>query len=215
MKSSFNLILTILIVSIITICSPKAEIDIGYARQTGWSYNFFLENPKGWTLYLSKSLSQKMSVRFSFSRLDNSITFIGTMVGGLIPPEVELTWELIRSDLNVKTYEFSLYHALVEGNKMRLDLGGAVGVADFDLSSKGLTTRIVRGRNQDAVFVSYAVDVTVKEFIFSPLALRIGYQHRKMSTFNANLHAFAAFSEVSYSNIRVDILARFNAELLP
>lgn len=152
-----------------------------------------------------------MSVRFSFSRLDNSITFIGTMVGGLIPPEVELTWELIRSDLNVKMYEFSLYHALVEGNKMRLDLGGAVGVADFDLSSKGLTTRIVRGRNQDAVFVSYAIDVTVKKFIFSPLALRIGYQHRKMSTFNANLHAFAAFSEVSYSSIRIDILARFNA----
>lgn len=211
MKRFFKITISVLVLLLTLGNISKAEIDIGYARQTGWSDNFFLENPEGWTLYLSKSLSQKMSVRFSFSRLDNSITFIGTMTGGLIPPEVELTWELIRSDLNVKIYEFSLYHALVEGNKMRLDLGGAVGVADFDLSSKGLTTRIVRGRNQDAVFVSYAVDVTVKEFIFSPLALRIGYQHRKMSTFNANLHAFAAFSEVSYSNIRIDILARFNA----
>lgn len=211
MIRSFNFILTILIVSIIAISFPKAEIDIGYARQSGWSDNFFLENPVGWTAYLSKSLSQKMSVRFSFSRLDNGITFIGTMAGGLIQPDGEFTRELIRSDLSVKLYEISLYHALVEGSKMRLDLGGAVGVADFVLRSKGLTTHIDRGRNQDAVSVSYAVEVTVKRFILNPVALRIGYQHRNMSTYNANLHAFAAFDEVSYSNIRVDLLARFNA----
>lgn len=211
MKRSFNLILTILIVSIITICSPKAEIDIGYARQSGWSDNFFLKNPDGWTLYLAKSLSQKMSIRFSFSRLENNFTYIGVLTFGLIPPDVVLTRELVHSGLNVKMYEFSLYHALVEGSKMRLDLGGTFGFADYNLNLKGQTTGKQRNNLENAMLVSYGIDVTVKKFVFTTLALRIGYQYRNMETGVFVSDAFVPFQDVNYSSIRVDILARFNA----
>ena len=215
MKRPLDIIIIITVIFLFANSSPNAEIDIGYARQSGWSDNFFLKNPDGWTLYLAKSLSQKMSIRFSFSRLENNFTYIGVLTFGLIPPDVVLTRELVHSDLNVKMYEFSLYHALVEGSKMRLDLGGTFGFADYNLNLKGQTTGKQRNNLENAMLVSYGIDVTVKKFIFTTLALRIGYQYRNMETGVFVSDAFVPFQDVNYSSIRVDILARFNAGQLP
>ncbi|MEE8404357.1 MAG: hypothetical protein V3S17_03095 [candidate division Zixibacteria bacterium] len=213
MKACFRITISVLVFLLTLGSVSKAEIDIGYSRQSGWSDNFYLENPDGWSLYLSKSFSQKMSMRLSFSRLDKNFIYAGYMAFGLIPPNMLLTWELIKSDLSAKVYEISIHHSLVEGSRMRLDVGGGFGVTNFNLILRGQTTGYRVLRTQKPAFYSFAVDVTVKKFLFNPIALRIGYQHRNMATHNITLDGFEPFHEISYSNIRVDLLGRFNADI--
>ena len=118
MIRSFNFILTILIVSIISISFPKAEIDIGYARQSGWSDNFYFNNPDGWSLYLTKSFSKKMSMRFTYSKLSNNLSYFGVMTFGFPPIDIIVTRELIDANVTARLYELSLHHSIAEGSKI-------------------------------------------------------------------------------------------------
>ncbi|MFQ6007359.1 MAG: hypothetical protein ACE5K8_00245, partial [Candidatus Zixiibacteriota bacterium] len=120
-------------VSITWFASAKAAIEVGVVGQSGWSDNFYLAKPNGWGIFVSKSISPKLSLRFSFGRLNNNFRYIGIMQFGLPPPEPDTTREFIHSDVSVNVYEISVYHALVEGTKMRLEVGGGIGQANFDL----------------------------------------------------------------------------------
>jgi hypothetical protein len=201
------LILFCLMISITWFTPVRAAIETGIVGQSGWSDNFYLGNPYGWGIFVSKSLSPKLSLRFSFGRLDNSFRYIGIMQFGLPPPEPDTTREFIHSDASVNFYEISIHHALVEGSKMRLDAGGGIGRADFDLHLYGESTGKTMSSAQSPTVLTFSVDVTVKQFIRSPLALRLGYQYREMSTPSQATDSFEPFNEVTFSSIHAAVLA--------
>ena len=203
------LILFGLMLTITWFAPVRAAIEMGLVGQSGWSDNFYLGNPDGWGIFVSKSLSPKLSLRFSFGRLDNSFRHIGIMQFGLPPPEPDTTREFIHSDVSVDFYEISIHHALVEGSKMRMEAGGGIGRADFDLHLYGESTGKTMSSTQSPTVLTFSVDVTVKQFIRSPLAMRFGYQYRKMSTVSQATCSFEPFNEVTYSSIHATVLVRW------
>ena len=211
MIRSFIFILTILIVSSISVSTPKAETDFGYARLSGWSDNFYFNNPNGWSLYLTKSLSKKMSMRFTYSKLSNDFAFFGIMAFGFPPIDMNTNRELIGANVRARLYELSLHHAIAEGSKMRMDIGAGLGGSKFKLRMTGQSTAETRLFIQNPITLTFDINVTVKKFLHDAIALRIGYQHRSMGTLDFSTDIFLPFRDVSYSNIRIGLLGRFKA----
>jgi hypothetical protein len=198
-----------LVISIAWFAPAKAAIEMGVVGQSGWSDNFYLADPNGWGIFVSKSLSTKLSLRFAFNRLDNAFRHIGIMQFGFPPPEPDTTREFIHSDVSVNVYEISIHHALVEGTKMRLEAGGGIGQTDFDLHLKGESTGKTMSSVKTLSILKLSVNVTVKRFIRSPFAMRLGYQYRKMSAIDITLDGFEPFTDVNLSSIYAAVLARW------
>lgn len=206
---SLRAILLGLLLSITLFSTARSEVEIGLTGRSGWSDNLYLGHPDGWGTFITKSLSPKLSLRFSFSRLDNDFRHIGIMQFGFPPPEADNRREFIRSDASVDVYEISFHHALAEGSKMRLEAGGGVGRANFDLRLYGESTGKTISTTQSAPVLTFSVDVTVKQFIRSPLAFRLGYQSRKMSTMSTTTDSFEPFNHVTLSSIHAAVLAQW------
>lgn len=198
-----------LMLSITCFTPASATIEVGLVSQSGWSENFYLGFPDGWGMFVSKSLSPKVSLRFSFSRLDNSSRHIGIMRSGFPPPNPDTTREFILSDASVDIYEFSIHHALVEGSKMRIEAGGGIGRADYDLRRYGESTGKTISSTQSSPGLTLTLDVIIKQFVRSPIAMRLGYQYRTMSTMSQATDSFEPFNHVAISSIYAAILVRW------
>ena len=120
---------------------------------------------------------------------------------GLPPPNPDTTREFIHSDASVDFYEISFHLTLVQGSKMRLEVGGGIGRADFDLHLNGESTGKGMSSTQSPTVLTLSVNTTVKQFIRSPLALRLGYQYRTMSTMSQSTDSFEPFNDVTFSSI--------------
>ncbi len=190
-------------------CSPvRSAIEIGFVGQSGWSDNTYLGNPDGWGMFLSKNLSPKLQLRFSFIRLENSYRHVGIMQFGFPPPDADTTHEFIYSEVSVSFYELSVHHALLEGSKMRLEAGGGIGHAAFDLQLRGESTGKEMQSTQSPTVLTTSIDVTVKRFIRAPLSLRLGWQYRRMWTASQATDSFEPFNEVSLTTVYVAVLMR-------
>lgn len=211
MKRFFKITISVLVLLLTLSSLSKAEIDIGYARQSGWSDNFYFRNPDGWSLYLSKSFSKKMSIRFTYSKLINNFSYFGEMTFGFPPIDMIVTRELIGANVTARLYELSLHHAIAEGSKMRMDIGAGLGGSKFKLRMTGQSTAKTMLFIQNPIILTFDINVTVKKFLHDAMAMRIGYQYRSMGTLDFSTDIFLPFRDVSYSNIRIDIMARFNA----
>ncbi len=198
-----------LVISVTWFVPANAALEMGVVGQSGWSDDFYLADPDGWAIFASKSLSQKLSLRLSFNRLDNAFRHIGIMQFGFPPPESDTTSEFIHSDVSVNVYEISIHHALVEGTKMRLEAGGGIGWADFDLHLKGESTGKTMSSAKTLSVLTISVDVTIKRFIRYPFAMRLGYQYRSMSTSSVIDDGFEPFTDVTFSSIYAAVLARW------
>ena len=197
------------LVIILLMSSPlKAETEIGLIGQSGWSDNFYFANPDGWGLTLSQSLSQKMAIRFSFSRFENSFGYIGILSLGFPPIYLDTSSEIVSAYASANFYELSLHHNLLNGNKMRLETGGGLGVSSFDLDLVGGSTGRTLSTSQIPIILTLSIDVTVKKFLYSPFALRLGYQYRTMGAIPILIDGFQPFRNVNLSVARIDLLAK-------
>lgn len=202
-------ILFSLMLTIIWFSPVQSAVEIGLVGRSGWSDNLHFDNPDGWGVFISKSLSPRLSLRLSFSRLDKSSRHIGIMQFGFPPPNADTTREFIHSNVSVDIYEFSIHHALVEGSKMRLEAGGGIGKADTDLHLYGESTGKTMSSTQSPTVLTLSVDVMVKQFIRPPLAFRLGYQYTKMSTMSQATDSFEPFNKVTFSSIFAAVLVRW------
>lgn len=189
--------------------SVYAEIAIGVERQTGWSDNTYFGDPDGWGWVVSKSLPHRMSLRFSFSRTEYEGELFGIMQFGMPPPNPDTTREPIHTEASADFYEFSLHYVLIEGTKMRLEVGAGVGGARLDLNLLGGFTGKTISSEQSPGLFTLSGEVTVKEFLRPPLSLRLGYKYRTMPSGVAATDGFEPFDDVKYSSIHAAVLARW------
>lgn len=191
--------------------SVYAEIGIGIGveRQTGWSDNFYLGNPDGWGGFVSKSLTERFSVHFSVSRLSQSLKYLGIMQFAWPPIDPDTPLESVRATTTLDLYELSMHYVLVDGSKMRLEVGAGLGVADFSLNLTGESTGKQLSVNQSPGLSTLSGEVIVKEFLSPPLSLRLGYKYRTMPTGVAATDSFEPFDDVKYSSIHAAVLARW------
>jgi hypothetical protein len=197
-----------LIVSLASFASVYAETEIGLTGQSGWSDNSYLENPEGWGIFVSQNVSKKVAFRFSYNRLDNNFRYIGYMTFGFPPPGYIEVREFINLEVSTNIYEITFHHLLVEGSRMQLAAGGGLGLADFKLHLLGETTDRKMSVEQDTHLFTASVSATVKQFIWSKLALRLGYQYRNMSTISQSTDSFEPFNGVTYSSFNIALLTR-------
>lgn len=203
-------ILYILLIMIFSVCPlVQAEIEIGLERQSGWSDNFYLGNPDGWGGFVSRSLSPRFSLRFSVSRLSHGLEYSGRMQFAWPPIGPDTPLESIRATTTLDLYELSLHYVLAEGSKMRLEVGAGLGGADFLLNLVGESTGKQMSVDQSPGLFTLSGEVIVKEFLRSPLSLRLGYKYRAMPTMVAATDTFEPFDDVKYSSIHVAVLARW------
>jgi len=187
----------------------SAETEIGVARHSGWTDDFYLENPEGWGVFIRQSLPPFFALSFSGKQLENSIAYFGTLQFGLVPPDVVPTREIIKAKTTVNIYELSLYHVFVDDERMQLEAGIGGGLADFNLDLAGQSTGTRMSVEQLGLMASFIVSVTIKEFIRSPLALRLGYSHHTISTSSETTDAFEPFNDVTISDIYAVVMLRF------
>jgi len=187
----------------------SSETEIGVARHSGWTDDFYLENPEGWGVFVRHSLPPFFALSFTFSRLENPLDYIGTLQFGLVPPDVVPTQERIKAKTTVDLYELSLYHIFVDDMRMQLEAGVGAGLAEFDLDLAGQSTGTRVSVGQSGLMASFTAGVTVKEFIRSPLALRLGYSYHAISTMSETTDAFEPFSDVTISDIYAVVMLRF------
>ncbi len=187
----------------------ETGIEFGLTANSGWSNNKYLEHPDGWGFFVSKSLSQSLTVRFSSDKFSKDFRYIGVLQFGYPPPNPDTTREFISSEARIHFYEFSIHHVVVNGNKMRLDVGGGLGLTGPKLKLRGEATGKTFTNDDGQILLSFSIDVTIKKFIYSPLALRIGYHYRAASYGPKATDTFYPFDELSLSSINVNLLARF------
>lgn len=201
-------IIYILLIMMISVCPlVQAEIGIGLERQTGWSDSFYLGNPDGWSGFLSKSLSERFTLRFSVSRLSQRLRYLGVMQFSMPMPGDDTTREFISAATNLALYELSMHYVLVEGTKMRLEVGAGVGGPNFELDLRGESTGKKMSVKQSPKLFILSGEVTVKEFLSPPLALRLGYKYRTMPAVVFTTDSFEPFGDVKYSSIHVAVFA--------
>jgi hypothetical protein len=191
--------------------SARAGWEIGAGAQTAWSNNEYLGDPNGWGLTMGKSLSGKLDLRGSYTRLDQRSRYVGTLPGnGFSPAGPAPVRQLISNRTHIDLYEVSLAYDLIDANRMRLEIAGGLGYGAADLKLSGEQSGDVVARSADPLAFSLGVQVLVKELFVRPLALRLGYQHRTLKgTFGATTDAFEPFSDLSISSVQVALLARF------
>jgi hypothetical protein len=186
-----------------------AEWEIGLAAQTGWSNNDYLGNPDGWSLFFSKSLTDRLDVRGAYNRFENTSHGLGTLPLGFGPGGTTSVRQLISGNAEFYTYELWLNYAIVDGSRMRLELGGGMGPGDASVSLYGEETgKTVKGAN-DGLAVAWNVQVLVKELFHSPAALRLAYQYRRLAVGPQPTDGFEPFAELSLSSVQLALLARF------
>ncbi len=188
--------------------SAETGIEFGLSANSGRSNNEFLENPDGWGFFVSKSLSENVTVKFSFDRFTRDYRYIGIVQFGFPPPDPDTTSEIISSDARAHFFAFSLHHAIVNGNKMRLDIGGGFGSSNPKLNLLGEKTGKTFSNDEGQIMISISIDVTMKEFIYHPLALRIGYHFRGATYGPKATDTFYPFDELSLSSINLCVLVR-------
>jgi hypothetical protein len=187
----------------------SAEIEIGVLGHMGWSDDFYLGDPDGWGMFFTKSLLPNLSFRFTHSRMDNKCRHIGIMQFGMPPPEPDTTREFIKSDVSVTINELSLHLRLFEGNKMRLETGVGLGSAGFDLDLSGESTGKTMSLDEGTASVFWSVDLIVKDFIDPPLALRLGFQQRRMTSGPQATCGFSPFGDVGMSSVYASLMVRW------
>jgi hypothetical protein len=202
-----DLIVVVLMLAGSAVASPG--IEIGVVGQTIWTDNKYLDKSEGLGLFATKSLSKKVSISILYSQIEASGRDVGTMSFGFWYGGQERTTEWVRSDALGKLYEISLHHALVEGDKMRLEGSMGLSVAEFDLSLRGETTGETILVSQSPAGIRLSVDVTVKRFIRSPMGLRMGYTYRTLGPTSYITDALQPFIEVQISSVYLSITARW------
>jgi hypothetical protein len=192
-------------------CQPVlATVEVGLNGHTSWSDNHYIGNPKGWGLVVSKSLSSKVSLRLSHSRFNNDFRYIGNFLFGFLPPDVDTSKELIQADAATNYTEILLLHALVNGDKLRLDIGGGFGIGYFDLDLLGQSTGESLTTNEDGLTLTWLIETTVKQFVHSPMALKVGYQYHRSSTLEGGItDAFVPFDDIALSGVYAAVVARW------
>jgi len=204
-----QIIILCLLLLLFGISSAKTGIEIGLTGNSGWTSNKYLEDPDGWGFFIAKSLSQNVTVRFSFDRFSKDTRYYGVMQFGFLLPNPDTTREFIATEARVHFYELSLHHVIVNGNKMRLDAGGGFGYSKPKLTLYGETTgKTINSADDNKSFLSFSIDVTVKQFITTPLSLRFGYKYRTISSGALATDIFYAFDEISLSNVNINLILR-------
>lgn len=204
-------IILIVLFAALTVAAPaRATIEFGFSGQSTWSDNDYVGNPTGWGLFFSRSLSPRVSVRLAYNRYSNDFHYIGNFLFGLVPPDADTSREIIAADASTKYVEMILLHSLVDGSRMRLDIGGGLGLAYFDLHLTGQSTGTMSTTNEDGITLTWMVETTVKHLIYSPLALKMGYQYHKSSTMEGLItDAFVPFDEIAHSGVYAALVARW------
>lgn len=197
--------LTALAIGAVTAC---AETEIGVSHQSGWSDNFYLENPDGWGIFIHQSLPPFFALGFSYKQFKNRFQYLGIMQFGFPPPEADTTRELIGAKASATLCELSIYHIFVDDNKMQLEAGIGIGKAGFDLDLVGKLTNKRMAVEQSAAMATFSVNATVKQFIRPPLALRLGYAYHTMSTMSETTDSFEPFNDVALSSVHAIVLLR-------
>lgn len=208
------MIRTVLILTISTLAMASQTVLAGWvlgtAAHTAWSDNEYLGDPNGFGLYATKSLSGKLDVRGSYTRLDHDSRYIGILpMNFLEPPGPWSVRQFISTSASVDLYEVSLLYGIVEGSKMRLEIGAGMGFGRARIKLSGEQSgHVVKGRN-DPFAVSMSVQILVKELVQSPLALRLGYQYRSLSAPVFTTDGFEPFTDFTLSSVQLSVLARF------
>lgn len=113
--------------------------EIGIAGSKSWTNNQDLENPLGFSLYLSQPLFQKLHVRVEFSRHTNQRKYIGiTDEGG--PVGNNSKTELIKSDAYINSIELSFICPIFETNYLNVNIGSGISTSSLDANKKGTET---------------------------------------------------------------------------
>ncbi len=207
-RSNRFIVTIILFITFAAVKPVSALTEIGLAGVTGWTDNYFMGDPQGWGFAVMQSLSQKVSVRAAYYHLDHGFLYIGTLQFGLPPPNPDTTRYLIHSHALADIFEISLMHSLVEDRKLRLEAVVGVGLAKFELYLGNLSASSGFGSDNSTSFFTFAGNVKVKQLIWSPLALQLGFQYRPMSQLVFTTDSFDPFSEVKLSSVQAVFLVK-------
>ncbi len=203
-----RLAIVAIILAITGLNSVMATTEIGFAGLTGWSNNYFLQDPQGWGLTVSQRVAKKISLSMTYNHLDNDFRYIGTtQFGGFPPPNPDTTRDMIRSDASADIFEISIHFTLVEDKKMRLEAGVGVGNAELNLHLKGESTGRGISSEKSVPLSTFAINATVKRFLWSPLAFKLGYQYRSMSAIVVATDGFEPFIDVTLSSVHAVLIA--------
>jgi len=191
-----------------TISASAANVEIGLGGQVGNSNNFYLDNPNGWSLSVSKNLGPKGSIGFAYHHLDNNMRYHGLMIFGFPPPDYDRDPEFIQSDASSSIYELNLHFDFLPID--RFILGGTIGmsIATFDLGLVGETSDISVSADKKSVGTMIGADLTMNKFVLPSLAMRLSVQYRNMSNGSAALDAFEPFLDINYTSVNLMLLAR-------
>ena len=198
--------LTLVLVIILLASNSFAEMEFGVNGLVGRSDNNYLNNPNGWSMFFSKSLSDKISIRATYERFDKDIRYLGELVFGLAPPYSAIQ-ELIQSKASANMYEIGLHYILAESNRMRLEAGTGFGGTSFKLDLDGETTGLRWLINQSPANFNLSLAAVMTEILYPNLNVRVGYQFRKTWGGTTATDSFEPFHDVTISGLTIGLSA--------
>ena len=206
MKKSLQLIAIVILT--LSPLSANAGWELDYSKHSAWTDNKYLGDPDGWGMFLSKSLSKKIAIRVLYTRFENKSRYIGTLPLPLWPPGPWYDRQFISENAHINLYELALIFALIDGTKMRLEVGGGVGGGIARVELFGEQSGHAQAGGSDSQVVSLSVQILVKELIWPPLALRMGYRTRYLTEQLYSTDGFAPFLGITISSVQLGLVAR-------
>ena len=116
---------------------------------------------------------------------------------------------MIDSKASINYTEISLHYGIINDSKFRLDIGGGFGLVSPELNLLGKVTSKTFKNNDSQVMMSFAVDVTIKEFVHKNLSFRMGYQYRNSSYGSKATDTFYPYDDLTLSSMNFSLLASF------
>jgi hypothetical protein len=157
-----------------------AAQEIGLNASNSWTDNQSVGTIPGFGVSIFQSLG-KVGVRFDFTHSENSETYEGMLVRGLMVPPSPIATEIIKSSINLQSYElFVAFNDLTGYGNFALNIALGGSIDNFSTSRYGTASRLTADISETKYGWQYLISLSYNKLFNLPLKPYIQFKHKFM-----------------------------------